>query len=61
MRDHMLFGETQNSQPMFMTAAGARPTGGAPCHGLFGSKLLPNDGEAPKPGIRPVELSQSSF
>lgn len=61
MRDQMLFGETQSGQPMVATVAGARRHGGTPCHGLFGTKLLPNDGEAPKPGIRPDKLSQSLF
>jgi hypothetical protein len=58
MRDHMLFGETQCGQPMF-TTAGARTSRGTPCHGLFGTKLLPNDGKGPKPGICPDELLQS--
>ena len=59
MRDQMLFGETQSGQPMFATAAGARLHRETPCHGLFGTKLLPNDGEVPKPGIRPDKLAQS--
>ena len=61
MRDQMHFGETQSGQPMFTTVAGARLHGGTPCHGLFGTKLLPDDGETPKPGIRPDKLIQSLF
>ncbi|MDP8912582.1 MAG: hypothetical protein M3N39_03275 [Pseudomonadota bacterium] len=61
MRDQMLFGETQSGQPMFTTVAGTRPDGGTPCHGLFGTRLLPKDGETPKPGIHPDKLSQGLF
>ena len=59
MKDKMLFGEMQSGQPMFTTAAGPRPPGGAPCHGLFGTRLLPAESKAPKPGIRPDKISQS--
>ena len=59
MRDQMLFGETQSGRPMFTTVAGARLHGGTPCQSLFGTKLLPNEGEAPKPGIRPDKLAQA--
>jgi hypothetical protein len=49
MRDQMLFGETQSGRPIFTSVAGARLHGGTPCHGLFGAKLLPSDGQAAKP------------
>lgn len=58
MRDHSIFGETQCGQPMFTTTAGARAYKGTPCHGLFGTKLFPDD-KASKPGISPDELPQS--
>jgi hypothetical protein len=59
MRDQMLFGETQSGRPMFTTVAGARLHGGTPCQSLFGAKLLPQEGEALSPGIRPDKLTQS--
>ena len=61
MKDHMLFGETQSGQPMFTRVAGARLHGEPPCHGLFGTKLLPKDGEAPKPDIKFERLPQDWF
>jgi len=59
MREQSIFGETLCGQPI--TSAGARTHKGAPCHGLFGTKLFPEDeaDEARRPGIRPDELPAS--
>ena len=59
MRDHSIFGETQCGQPVFNPSAGVRTQNNVPCHGLFGTKLCPDDDKDDRPGIHPDELTAS--
>ena len=61
MRDHSIFGETQLGQPVFNPSAGARTQNCVPCHGLFGTKLFPEDqvDEDVREGICPDKLFTS--
>jgi hypothetical protein len=56
MRDHSIFGETQCGRPVFNPSAGARTRTNVPCHGLFGTKLRPDEDDEARPGIRPDRL-----
>ena len=61
MRDRSIFGETQLGQPVFNPSAGARTQQHVPCHGLFGTKLFPDEIEDKdvSAGIRPDQLLAS--
>ena len=61
MGEHSIFGETQSGKPVFNPSAGARTQKSVPCHGLFGTKLFPEELEDKDvcAGIRPDELVKS--
>jgi hypothetical protein len=60
MNDHSIFGEMQCFSPDPTNSAGARTAKSVPCHGLFGTRLFPDEErKATERGISPDELSQS--
>ena len=59
MKEISIFGETLCGQPTINPSAGARTQKTAPCHGLFGTKLIPDDGGASRPGIGPDKLPKT--
>ena len=59
MGEHSIFGETQSGKPVFNPSAGARTQKSVPCHGLFGTKLCPDDNDSAKPGIRPDRVLET--